>query len=125
MKYLGLDWGLKKIGLAVSSGEIASPFGSLQVSGFEMAVKKVSDLVKSEAIDEVVIGKPEGNMGKAVDKVTKALRQAGISVAQTDETLSTQDAKKMMIEMNFPQKARADDNEIAAAIILQRFLDEK
>ena len=97
MKYLGVDWGFIKIGLAVSEGEISSPWGVaiVQKNSLGKAVAKIVSIVKKERIDQVVIGK------------------------------STRDAKTVMLEVGMGRKVRKDDNAMAAAIILQRYLDEK
>ena len=125
MKYLGIDWGLKKIGLAVSEGKLASPLLNLEINGLKDGVEKITNLVKKENIELVILGKPEGSMGKIVDKTYQAFLKKKINIKLADETLSTKDAQKLMIEMGFGQKARGEDNAIAAAIILQRYLDEK
>lgn len=124
MKYLGVDWGLKKIGLACSEGKLASPLTFITVNSLSDATQKIKELVKKDDVDLVVMGKPEGKMGKIVDKAAKALQKLGIKVELTDETLSTQEAQKRMIKMGFGQKARKEDNPVAAAIILQRYLDD-
>lgn len=125
MKYLGLDWGLKKIGLALSEGEIASPFVTLKVKSLQDAIKQILDIVDHGQIKVVVIGQPEGKMGEVVDKVAGLLQRKKVKVAPADETLSSQDAKAEMIRLGLSKKARRDDNAMAAALILQRFLDEK
>lgn len=125
MKYLGLDWGLKKIGLAVSEGKLASPFLNLEINGLADGVEKIVNLVKKEDIHLIVLGKPEGKMGKIVEKTYQAFLKKKIKIELADETLSTHDAKEIMLEMGFSQNARKDDNAFAAAIILQRYLDEK
>ncbi len=45
MKYLGVDYGLKKIGLAVSEGTLASPLQILHVSGKEDALAKLQQVI--------------------------------------------------------------------------------
>ncbi|MBI4037300.1 Holliday junction resolvase RuvX [Candidatus Daviesbacteria bacterium] len=124
MKYLGVDWGLKKIGLAYSEGKLASPLTSVSATTLASGTKQIQELVKKEKIDLVVMGQPEGKMGKIVDKVAKTLQKLGLTVVLTDETLSTQEAKQRMIEMGLGQKARREDNSVAATIILQRYLDD-
>ena len=127
MKYLGVDWGLNKIGLAVSDGDIASSYRVLNVQKNSLyeAVAKIAAIVKSREVEYVILGKPEGKMGEIVEKVTVALKKEGLNVILVDETLSTQNAKKMMAEMGFKRKARQNDDAVSAAIILQSFLDEK
>lgn len=127
MKYLGIDWGLNRIGLAISEGRLASPLGTLnvQASGFDKAVAKLMTIISEEEAQQIVLGNPEGKMGGIVEKVAITLRKRGLSVVLADETLSTQDAKRLMVELNIGKKARKEDNAVAAAIILQRYLDEE
>jgi putative holliday junction resolvase len=124
MRYLGIDWGLKNIGLAISEGEIASPLKTIQVNNFEEAILKVSGVMEDEIIDLIILGNPEGSMGKIAKKVANRLKSEGFEVIMVDETLSTKNSKIMMIEMGLGRKKRRDDNSVAAAIILQRYLDE-
>lgn len=124
MRYLGVDWGFKKIGIAFSEGEMASPLKTIQVKSFEEAVSKIVGVIEDEIADLVIIGQPEGEMGKAVKNVADRLKSEGFEIVLADETLSTQDAQTLMIEMGLGKKDRRDDNSIAAAIILQRYLDE-
>ncbi len=126
MKYLGLDWGLHKIGLAVSEGKLASPWCSLNVqkNSFYKKITKIVIIAKEKDIDQIILGKPEGKMGAMVETAAAALRKAGLNVILADETLSTQQAKRLMIEMGIRQKKRREDNAFSAVIILQNYLDE-
>ncbi len=120
MKYLGIDWGIKRIGLAVSEGQIASPFATFSVTPLEGAVKKISEIVLQEKIDQIILGLPEGKMGEIVKKVATKLPG---KVILTDETLSSQTAHRLMIEMGVKKEKRKDDNAVAAMVILQGFLE--
>lgn len=125
MRYLGIDWGLKKIGLAISEGEIASPLKTISVSSFEDAILRITGIIEDEIADVIVLGHPEGKMGEIVEKVAKRLKSEGFKIILSDETLSTQEAQQTMIEMGLGKKDRQNDNSVAAAIILQRYLNEK
>lgn len=125
MRYLGIDWGLKKIGLAFSEGQLASPYKVLEIKNLKDGVDKVITLVKKEGVDLVVLGLPEGEMGQVVKKALQLFKKQDIKTEVADETLSTQEAKKKMIELGYKKIARGEDNTISAAIILQRWLDEK
>ena len=125
MKYLGIDWGIKKIGLAISEGALASPLGSYQINSLDEGINKVEEIAFEEDIDVLVIGQPEGKMGKNVSRVVALFKKDGLNVEVTDETLSTQRAQDKMIEMGVSQKDRRDDDAVSAAIILQDFLDNK
>lgn len=122
MRYLGIDYGLKKIGLSISEGQIASIYKVIEVSSLKDALEKIKKIIHDEKIERVVIGIADKESGKAAKKFSKQL-QKNITVIETDETLSTQKAKHMMIELNIGQKRRKKEDAFAAAIILQNFLD--
>lgn len=123
MKYLGVDFGLRRVGLAISEGEFASPLDTIEVRGFKDAIQKISQFVKDQKFNKIVVGLPEGKMGKTILGFVKALKKEGFDVETTDETLSSQEAVLQMIELNIPKKARRSTDAQAAAIILQNYLD--
>lgn len=128
MRYLGVDYGLKKIGLAMSEGQIASPLKVLDSSSLADAVLKITHVIKSENIDRVVIGVPESGEAKsAVKKFIKKLKddfkEETVSIIEADETLSSASAKELMIDLGTSEKSREKEDAYAAAIILQNFLD--
>jgi len=123
MKYLGVDFGLRRVGLSTSEGELASPLKTIEGSSFLDLLERIKK--EAEGFDKVVIGLPEGRMGKLVKKAIKKLRESGVDIIEADETLSTQQASKQMIELNIPKQKRAVNDAYSAAIILQNYLDEK
>ena len=124
MKYLGIDFGLRRIGLATSEGELASPLKTLEVRNFKDGVSKVLEFLRKEEFEKIIVGLPEGRMGQTVKGFIKVLRKAGLDVTESDETLSSRKATEQMIELNIPQKKRKTSDDMAAAIILQNWLDE-
>lgn len=120
MRYLGIDYGSKRIGLAVSDedGIIAFP---------RATVKKASDVVevaRRERIGKVVIGLPKGLRGQetAQTKIVRALAAAlekavSLPIEFENEVLTTK-----MAERHSPRKA-VDAS--AAALILQSYLDKQ
>lgn len=125
MKYIGIDFGLKRIGLATSESEIASPLKTVEVKNFKDSVEKVVGFAKSEGVNKIVVGLPEGKIGKTVLGFIKALRKSGLDVSEADETLSSQKASEHMIKLNIPRENRRVNDASAAAIILQGWLDER
>lgn len=123
MKYLGIDFGLRRIGLATSNGELSTPYKLLEVKNLKMGVKQILELVQKEGFEKIIVGLPEGKIGKTVLEFIKALRKNGLEVIEADETLSTQVALKEMIEQGVSKKKRGMNDSAAAAIILQNYLD--
>lgn len=123
MKYLGIDFGLKRVGLAISEGEIASPFKIIKGANFADLLEKIK--LEAVGFDKLVIGMPEGRVGKLVKKVIQKLKQDGLDIEAADETLSSKNALSQMIELNIPKKKRRLNDAYAAVEILQGYLDEK
>lgn len=125
MKYLGVDFGLKRVGLATSEGNFASPLKTIEVKGLVDAVLKVIALCKNGKFSKVIVGMPEGRMGKNVLGFVKKLKKEGIDIETSDETLSSRRALENMIEVGVPKEKRGINDDQAAAIILQDYLDSK
>lgn len=122
MKYLGVDFGLRRVGLSTSGGELASPWKVLLGKGVNDLVGKLKNEAKD--FEKLVIGVPEGKMGNVVKKVAKSLKENGFDVVEADETLSSQKATVRMVELNIGKKKRKINDDIAASIILQDWLDK-
>ena len=125
MKYLGVDFGLRRVGLAVSDGELASPLRILEGKNLTDLAGQVINIFKAEEFEELVVGKPEGKTGQLAGKFIKILEKANLDVVVVDETLSTHKANELMIEMGLSRKKRKFSDAQAAAEILQNYLDSK
>lgn len=124
MRYLGIDFGLRRIGLATSEyGQLASPWQVLEVNSLKDALEKVKKITTESQFDKIVVGLPEGSIGKTVLGFIKALKQTGLNVESTDEALSTKKAISQMIELNVSRDRRKRNDAYSAAIILQNYLD--
>lgn len=125
IKYLGVDWGTKRLGLATADSEtgMALPFMTAASLG-ELII-----IIDEEEIDEVIIGRPEKMSGNSEEKLTAAYitflemlkKSLLIPVIEFDERLSSKAADAL----GGSKKMRAGRDEIAAAIILQDYLDAK
>ncbi len=131
-RLLGVDHGDRRIGLALSDPMpmIASPLKTILVNSNQDAINAILDIVKEYDIVLVVIGLPIGMKGnetaqtKHVQKFADDLVENGIKVAMQDERLTSVSAKKSIIEQNKkPSKEKGLVDQIAAAIILQQYID--
>lgn len=123
MKYLGVDFGLRRIGLAISEGNLASPWQVLEVKSFSDALEKTSKIIREGNFERIVVGLPEGKMGENVIGFVKALRKRGFEVETSGETLSSKKALEVMIEQGAPQRKRRFEDAYSAAEILQNYLE--
>ncbi|MDO8577056.1 MAG: Holliday junction resolvase RuvX [Candidatus Daviesbacteria bacterium] len=123
MKYLGVDFGLRRIGLATSEGKLSSPWQILEVKSFSDAVEKTSTVIKEGEFEKIIVGLPEGKMGKNVVGFVTALKKRGFEVETFEETLSSKRALAVMIEQGIRQKNRRHKDAYSAAEILQNYMD--
>ena len=125
MKILGIDFGLKKIGLAISEGILVRPFGVIHDP--EKFVSEIMKICRKEKIKKIVIGLSGGKM---IPK-TKAFSQeifnkTNLPVVFQDETLTTRQAIVKMIEAGKSKKARKEkEDAFAAACILEEYLEKR
>lgn len=122
MRYLGIDFGLKRIGLAISEGDLASPWKIIEGKNFTDLLKKIEK--EAQGFDKVIVGMPEGKIGQTALGFVKALRKRGLDVETADETLSSRRAAAQRLLANIPKQKRGVNDDIAAAIILQDYLDQ-
>ena len=126
MQILGIDFGLKKIGLAVSSDFLTEPYQVVRYISKDQVIKQIKTIIKKEKIEAIVVGVSEGSVGKASEKFGKELeKNLSIPVFFQDETLTTQQAQKLAIDAGVRRKKRKGmEDAYSAALILQAFLDK-
>jgi putative holliday junction resolvase len=123
MKYLGVDYGSKKVGFAESDGEGLLAFPLLIASNDDELVGDTLEIIKAMHIDTVVIGLSLNNKGEPNKIATNAesfaaeLRAHNVNVVFEKEFFTSQEAKRQPEHKN-----EVDD--AAAALILQRYLDK-
>ena len=133
MKILGIDPGEKNIGIAISdpTGTLARPLVVLKNVSKQVNAHKIQSLAEKEQVGCIVIGQATDIDGKPNFSGRKAARLAGelrsltdIPVELWDESYSTQDAQALTLRLGVPKKSRqGHQDQIAAAIILQSYLD--
>jgi putative holliday junction resolvase len=128
---LGLDIGNRRIGVAISDTlkVIARPVEVVDRKQSD-AIKRIVTVVREQQVDEIVIGYPwntDGTVGaqaRIVEHFTELLRkQTGVRIVYCDERYSTGEAREIIDTKKRKDQTQHDDA-IAAAIILQRYLDE-
>lgn len=127
MRILGIDYGRKKIGLAVGDNEanLAEPLEVVRFVSFEEALRRLAQIVKVEQVGQVVIGISEGEIAEESKEFGKKLEEKlRVSVTFQDETLTTQEAQELSIKAGIKRKKRkVMEDAYSAALILQTYLD--
>lgn len=128
MKYLGIDYGRKKIGLAVSDGKLAEPFQVIRYADYEKMIFHIKRIVEKQKIEIVVVGMSENEMGVEIKKFVENMKTllSPIPCVLSDETLSSHDAIEMSIQSGMGRKKRKEmEDAFAASIMLQNYIDSK
>jgi putative Holliday junction resolvase len=124
IKYLGVDWGEKRIGLAMADSEtkMAIPYETVS------DIQQLKGIIDAEEIEKIIIGKPlkfkgeEDKLNKNFLIFLKKLQEIkNIEVILVDERLSSKGADALM----GTKKNKAGRDEIAARLILQVYLDKE
>jgi putative Holliday junction resolvase len=133
MRILGVDHGEKRIGLAMSdaTGTIAGPLTIIKHVSRVVDAAQVAALAAQHAAELIVVGQSfdeEGRAnaaGRSAERFAETLKtQTELPIVLWDESLSTSDARDVRIEMGVSRKKRGGHlDEVAAAIILQSYLD--
>ena len=135
MRSLGLDIGDKRIGVALSdpAGILASPLTIINCRDNAADVAAITDIISRQQVKQVIVGLPrsmDGSLGKQAEKVkafTEELcRHTEVRIDFRDERLTTVSAKRLMRAANTRKaKKKTRHDAIAAALILQGYLDEE
>lgn len=127
MKYLGIDHGGKRIGLAIGDDEthIAVPLEIVEADTVKEAVDAIFLIIKEEGIEKIILGLPtslsgkEGEQASLVREFGAALeKKSGLQIQYEDERLSTKMAEELTQHTSAPNK-----DAVAAMVILQSYLD--
>lgn len=125
MKILGIDYGLKKIGLSLAETSLAEPYNVIKYSSKSKLFSVIKNIIDKEKIGKVVIGISEGKMAKkTLDFGEDLKKQVDIDIDYIDETLTTKEANDLAIQAGKKRKKRREfEDAYSATLILQRYLD--
>jgi putative Holliday junction resolvase len=131
MRVLGIDYGSKRVGLALGDTEscLASPWGVIPNEGFDRLADRISEIADRDEAELIVVGIPrplsdpeaKNQQVREVMEFVDVLRTAGISVQTADEALTSKLAATQAREAGIKEKR----DDLAAAAILQGWLDSK
>ena len=138
MRIMGLDYGSKTIGVAISD-----PLG-LTAQGIEIirredenklrkSLRRIEELISEYQVEEIVLGFPKNMNNTIGERAQKSLelkemleRRCGLPVIMWDERLTTVEANRTLMESGVRRENRSKYvDRIAAVFILQGYLDAK
>lgn len=133
MRYLAIDYGTKRTGLAIcdQNETVASPL--TVISGHSKLAEKIAEVIRAENVGAIVVGLPlnmdnsQGPQAKLVlDFAQKLKAGLNIPVHFQDERLSSFAADEKLAPAELPRKKKRKLRDaVAAAEILEEFLEAK
>ncbi len=135
MRYLGLDIGARRVGVAVANSELrlATPLAVIERSTLDEDVRRIQSLVDEYDVESIVVGLPQGLNGSlgaqaqtVMDYVEQLRSQLHLPFEFFDERYSTATALARRRQAGITDKrGRATIDAVAAAVILQDYLDAR
>ena len=134
MKIMAIDYGDAHTGIAISDATMTLAGFSTVIDSrkAEVVAAEIVRLIGEHGVTELVLGYPknmDGTLGFQSEKVKQfcnQLEKAGLTVYYQDERLTTVTAEAALIEGNMHRQQRRNTvDKVAAAVILQQWLDEQ
>ncbi len=134
-RILGIDFGEKRIGLAISDplGFTAQGINTLPHTGLKNVIEALAEVCRQHEVREIVIGLPvnmNGSLGpkakEILELVPRLEKKLDLPVKTWDERLSTRQVGRLMIEGGVSREERKKKSDrLAAVLILQSYLESK
>ncbi|MCI8306640.1 MAG: Holliday junction resolvase RuvX [Lachnospiraceae bacterium] len=137
MRILGLDYGSRTVGVAVSDGLMITAQGLETIerkkeNQLRRTLARIETICKEYEVNKIVLGFPknmDNSIGEQAERVTQFKetleRRTGLEVVLWDERLTTVSAKRVLNESNIRgrEEQKKVIDKIAAVFILQGYLD--
>jgi putative Holliday junction resolvase len=133
MRVLGVDFGNKRIGLALSdeTGTVASPLTYIDGGGLAAVSREIVRVCTERRVGKIVVGLPVRLDGRRSEQTEYTLQfiaelqgATTIPVAKWDERLTSVQANRVLLEGNVRRSERKEKiDKLAAQIMLQSYLD--
>ena len=138
MRYLGLDYGEKTVGVALSDALLltAQPYETIfrkEENKLRRTLARIEEICVQQEVSKIILGLPlsmDGSDSKTTEKARAfqmmVERRTGLPVLFQDERLTTVEADEILKEMEVPASERkAYIDKIAAAVILREYMNRE
>jgi putative Holliday junction resolvase len=130
MKILGIDYGQRRIGLAMAQGTMAFPFRTLEKSTRDRLFADLMAIIESEGVQAIVLGLPLDMEGAETLTTRQTLnfrdslaRRTDLPIHLVNEALTSFDARERLREAGVPQHRHKEMlDQMAAVCILESYL---
>ena len=123
MNLLGIDYGLKRIGLAISINGIIAPLEVIQND--TKTITQIEKIIKENQVEKIYIGVSEGKFADKTLEFVKHLKtMINLPIETVEEAVSTIEADAIYLaNKNKKSDYKKNIDSVAAAVILRRVID--
>jgi len=129
LRLLGIDYGEKRIGIAIGDGELLIVKPLCVIKNDKYVIDHIKKLVNDYSIDKIILGNPlkptggKSKMSEKVEEFASNLRSAleGVDIVLWDERYTSEEAERYIKEIP-PKKRKEIKDKISAYIILKDYL---
>ncbi|MGH7915556.1 MAG: Holliday junction resolvase RuvX [Candidatus Binataceae bacterium] len=133
MPVAGIDFGRKRVGLAITDGQVAYPLGIVERRSLDHDLEVIRSRLAERGVSLIVVGLPlnmdgtEGPSARAARSFAEHLGSAtGLAVEMFDERLTSFEAEERLKEASASRKAKnASRDAVAAVVILEGWLESR
>jgi putative Holliday junction resolvase len=127
MNILCIDYGERKIGVALATGPLADPYLVIRYQEIDELLIKLQKIIETERITQLVVGVSERDIANKSKEFGETLSaKLHLPIDYIDETLTSFDARERAIAAGIGRKKRhQNEDAYAAAIMLQSYLDTR
>lgn len=135
-RYMGIDYGSVRIGIAVSDPMKIIAQGFTTLKNDQESLDRIVAIIAEQSVEKIIVGDPltlRGEMsakGEEVGEFVKRLKEkTSVEIVMLDERFTSVMAQRSILTMGTKKKQRQNNkgkvDEVAAAILLQGYLDTK
>jgi putative holliday junction resolvase len=133
LRILAIDYGRKRIGLAVSDamGITAHPLAVLSRTNRRNDLRRLRELCREHSVGRIIVGHPidmTGELGEMADEASRFAarlkKEVGLPIELLDERLTSWEAEQSLPEAKSARRKGAPIDDLAAAILLREYLEK-
>lgn len=128
-KFLGLDIGQKRIGVAIAEKNIIVSLSVVDNTNLAEAIRQIGKICRDENIEKIIIGIPKSQDTVQADKIYKfaftLAKNLNLDVAFVDETLTSKEAERELKNQNLDptsKRYKEEVDKLSAKYILEQYL---
>jgi putative Holliday junction resolvase len=131
MRILGLDLGLRRIGVALSDGQVVASQETIEYWSRDEAIQRILKICREETIEKIILGLPKSRSGENEDMVRSFALEINklipLPIEFVDETLTSKEAERSLSGMKINPKTdkyKREIDRISAKLILEQYLNQ-